>query len=233
MLIFLGCCAVPQAPARSFGCIPATTQHLPLSERHSAVTFLLNCVSLPAQEHGHHTPNSITAHPFHELKTIFIKQISSPLLCQIAHRRWGGSGPKERSRRHRGASGPRTGNVELGLAILLRVEFCRRVGPGAMPCLLGQLPWECRCSHRQRSPDKGEQLSPCEQPGYRSNYRKERRYREEHDERNMQGCAVVSHPRSCVEHPPEQQEHNPVQRGSRATINRRMCQPSTSPLVVQ
>jgi hypothetical protein len=95
MLIFLGCCAVPQAPARSFGCISATTQHSLLSERHSAVTFLLNCVSLPAQEHGHHTPNSITAHPFHELKIIFIKQISSPLLCQIAHRRWGGSGPKE------------------------------------------------------------------------------------------------------------------------------------------
>jgi hypothetical protein len=36
-------------------------------------------MNLPAQDDGHHMPNSITAHPFRELKLIFIKQISSDI----------------------------------------------------------------------------------------------------------------------------------------------------------
>jgi hypothetical protein len=36
--------------------------------------------------------------------------------------------------------------MELGpWDALFRVKFCRRAGPGAMPCPLGQLLWECRC----------------------------------------------------------------------------------------
>jgi hypothetical protein len=88
MLIFLGCCARQELWVH-----PGHNSTLTASERHSAVPFLLNCVNLPAQDDGHQTPNSITTHPFRELKLIFIKQISLPLLCQIAHQTWGGSVP--------------------------------------------------------------------------------------------------------------------------------------------
>jgi hypothetical protein len=66
----------------ALGALGACSGHnstLTASERHSAVTFLLKCVNLPAQDDGHHTPNSITTHPFRELKLILIKLISSDI----------------------------------------------------------------------------------------------------------------------------------------------------------
>jgi hypothetical protein len=114
MLIFLGCCAVPQAPARSFGCVPATTQHLPLSERHSAVTFLLNCASLPTQDDGHHTPILVP-----------ILSDSAADVGTLASQK---NGPDD-TENIGTKDAANTGASELALP----VKFCRRDDPGAIP----------------------------------------------------------------------------------------------------